>query len=72
MNVCPHCKRPYDNPEVIDVCAQCEGENVGEKSTGDEGFTVCEDCNSIEGGYKQARCCPNCEQVMEVSKGREF
>jgi len=34
------------------VCSQCNSSNIGEKSVGDEGWTVCSDCGSIEQGYK--------------------
>lgn len=39
--------------ELVDVCAVCDSSEIGEVSAGDEGWTVCQDCGSIEQGYKQ-------------------
>lgn len=33
------------------VCAQCRSSDVGERGYGDEGWTVCNSCESVEGGY---------------------
>ena len=35
--------------ETIRACDHCNGEVI-EVSAGDEGLSVCQDCNSIEGG----------------------
>lgn len=40
----------YD--EVVPICAECLSEKIGEVSSGDEGWTVCSDCGSVEQGYK--------------------
>lgn len=34
------------------VCAECESTEIGEVSSGDEGWTVCQDCRTVEGDYK--------------------
>lgn len=39
---------------IIEVCAVCHSPEVGEQSCGDEGWTVCQDCQSIEQGYSDA------------------
>jgi hypothetical protein len=38
--------------EVYPVCAECGSADVGEVSSGDEGWTVCQSCCSIEQGYR--------------------
>jgi len=38
--------------EVFPVCAECGSSSIGEQGYGDEGWTVCEDCRSIEQGYE--------------------
>lgn len=40
----------------IEVCAECESKNIKEHFAGDEGWTICEDCNAIEQGYKEVKC----------------
>jgi lysyl-tRNA synthetase class I len=37
---------------VHPVCAQCGSIEAHEVGHGDEGWTVCPDCGSIEGGYR--------------------
>lgn len=37
--------------EVYEVCAECGSSEIGEQGYGDEGWTVCPDCHTIEGGY---------------------
>lgn len=38
--------------EVFPVCAECGSPDIGEVSAGDEGWTVCQSCQTIEGGYQ--------------------
>lgn len=38
--------------EEIGLCAVCGSTDVGERSCGDEGWTVCGDCGSVEQGYE--------------------
>ncbi len=38
--------------EVYPVCAECGSADIGNVSAGDESWTVCRDCQSIEQGYK--------------------
>jgi hypothetical protein len=33
------------------VCRECSSPDIGEKSAGDESFTVCDSCQTVEGGY---------------------
>jgi len=37
--------------ECIPTCAECGSEEIGEISSGDEGWTVCLSCRSVEQGY---------------------
>jgi hypothetical protein len=39
------------NVECIPTCAECGSTEIGEVSCGDEGWTVCRDCQSVEQGY---------------------
>lgn len=32
-------------------CAECDSDEIGEVSAGDEGWTVCRACRSVEQGY---------------------
>lgn len=34
------------------VCAECGSGEIGEVSSGDEGWTVCQSCQSVEQGYR--------------------
>jgi hypothetical protein len=38
--------------ETYALCAQCDSTDIGEVGYGDEGLTVCSDCQSVEQGYK--------------------
>jgi hypothetical protein len=38
--------------EVYPICAQCDSPDIGEVHAGDEGWTVCQDCQSVEQGYR--------------------
>ena len=37
--------------EVYPTCSQCGSFEIGEVRAGDEGWTVCQDCRSVEQGY---------------------
>jgi hypothetical protein len=37
---------------VYPVCAECDSPDAREVSYGDEGWTVCPDCQSVEQGYR--------------------
>lgn len=38
--------------EEIGLCTQCGSTEIGEVGVGDEGWTVCRDCNAVEQGYE--------------------
>jgi hypothetical protein len=38
--------------EIHPVCAQCDSWEIDEHSVGDESFTICGSCRSIEQGYR--------------------
>lgn len=38
--------------EIYPLCAECDSPDIGEVSCGDEGWTVCRDCRSVEQGYR--------------------
>lgn len=38
--------------EIVSCCAVCESPNCREIAAGDEGWTHCPDCNSVEQGYE--------------------
>ncbi len=37
--------------ECIPTCTECGSREIGEVSSGDEGWTVCQACRSVERGY---------------------
>lgn len=41
----------YYFEETVATCAMCDSLDIGEVRAGDEGWTVCQDCGSIEQGY---------------------
>lgn len=51
--------------EEVSICAHCDSDEIGEKHSGDEGWTVCDACGMIEGGYKHLFRCPHCETLCE-------
>lgn len=38
--------------ELYPICAQCDSPEIGEKGVGDESWTICDSCLSVEQGYK--------------------
>lgn len=38
--------------KVYTCCKVCQSPDIGEKSLGDESWTICESCGSIEQGYR--------------------
>lgn len=38
--------------EEIGLCAECGSSDIGEVRSGDEGWTVCQDCRAVEQGYE--------------------
>jgi hypothetical protein len=40
-----------DTAELIRCCAECYSPDAHEVSAGDEGWTICPDCQSVEQGY---------------------
>lgn len=37
--------------EVVPTCAACDSDEIGEQSRGDESWTICTACRSVEQGY---------------------
>lgn len=35
----------------IPVCKMCQSSEISEKFSGDEGFTICDNCGAVEHGY---------------------
>jgi hypothetical protein len=46
----------------VSVCRECHG-HAEEKFSGDEGWTICNDCGAIECGYKTMYECQDCLQL---------
>ena len=44
----------YDKEVLTEIrfCKVCSSQSIGEKFYGDEGWTICEDCGTIEGESK--------------------
>ena len=41
-----------DHLESVEVCAECGCEDMETVSSGDEGWTICEDCRTVEGDWE--------------------
>jgi hypothetical protein len=56
----------YGQPhlEEVSLCAQCGSPEAREVSCGDEGWTICPDCGTVEGGYTYVTM----EEYEELSK----
>ena len=61
-----------DYEEDVDVCAECGSTEIGEKSVGDEGWTICDECNAIEQGYEQVILCGKCGDECELIEDYEY
>lgn len=56
---------------VTEVCAQCHSPDCREVFAGDEGWTVCPDCRSIEQGYVEVIDCDVLSDV-DLEAAREL
>ena len=57
-----HAACPHPADERIRVCAVCHSPEVGERGYGDESWTICDDCASVEQGY--ADWCAQCDALV--------
>ena len=57
--------------DEIEVCSQCESHEVGEKFAGDEGWTICDECHSVEQGYVTRYICNTCGDEHKEEKKAE-
>ena len=64
------CGDEYD--EEVPTCAECGSFDIGEKFKGDEGWTICDDCNAIEQGYDYVNVCEKCGDECEVEEEYEY
>jgi len=53
--------------EEVTVCREC-GEVTKEVFSGDEGWTICEGCGTVEGHTKTMYACPDCEELCDDEK----
>lgn len=56
-----------DQFQEVEVCRECHG-HAEEKFSGDEGWTVCDDCGMVEGGYTTMYFCTKCEENKHEPK----
>lgn len=48
----------------VSVCCSC-GEITREIHSGDEGWTYCDGCGTVEGRTKEKYMCPDCEELCD-------
>lgn len=48
----------------INICGDCGG-IVNERSMGDEGWSVCSECGTVEGNNTMMYECPQCGQLKD-------
>tara|TARA_R110000796_G_C14524448_1_gene431217 strand:+ start:367 stop:675 length:309 start_codon:yes stop_codon:yes gene_type:complete len=58
--------------EEVPTCAECGSFDIGEKSVGDEGFTICDDCGQIEGGYDYIDLCNDCDSPCTIIESYDY
>ena len=56
------CGESYE--EDVPTCADCGSYDIREQFMGDEGWTICDDCGSVEGGYNYVYVCNNCDETF--------
>ena len=64
------CGASYE--EEVATCAECGTTDIGEVTSGDEGWTVCNDCRAIEQGYDYVNICDKCDEACEVEEEYEY
>lgn len=58
--------RILDDSCEVRCCAEC-GEVLEEKHHGDEGWSVCDNCGTIEGGSQYKYWCDNCQEMSDTN-----
>ena len=61
--VSPCCCAEYK--EEVPTCAECGSYDIGEKFRGDEGWTICDDCQAVEQGYNYVNVCSKCDEMFD-------
>jgi hypothetical protein len=56
----------------VPTCVDCGSFEIGEKWSGDEGWTICDDCGAIEQGYKYLDICSKCECECDEIEDYEY
>ena len=64
------CGSSYE--ENVRICGHCSSFEIGEEFAGDEGWTVCRECNAIEGEEDYINVCEECEEICEVEEEIEY
>ena len=64
------CGSEYD--EEVRKCGECGSFNIGEEFAGDEGWTVCRECQTIEGSEDYVNVCSECDDECEVEEEYEY
>lgn len=58
--------------EEVPTCAECGSFDIGEKCQGDEGWTICDDCGMVEGGYTYIDLCEKCGDECVVVEASDY
>ena len=64
------CGSSYE--ENVRICGHCSSFDIGEEFAGDEGWTVCRECNTIEGEDNYVNVCEECEEICKVEEESEY
>jgi|TARA_R110000787_G_scaffold87489_4_gene186390 hypothetical protein len=70
MSVSNCCGKTYE--EEVNTCAECGSFEIGEKWRGDEGWTICDDCQAVEQGYTEVCVCEKCGDICEPEDESEY
>ena len=58
--------------EEVRQCGECGSLDIKEHFAGDEGWTICGDCQAIEGSENEVCVCEKCDDVCEVEDEDEY
>ena len=58
--------------EEVPTCAECGSFDIGEKTAGDEGWTICDSCGAIEQGYEYVTICEECGEECDEVEDFEY
>tara|TARA_R110000744_G_scaffold44643_2_gene99435 strand:- start:760 stop:1044 length:285 start_codon:yes stop_codon:yes gene_type:complete len=64
------CGSSYE--DEVRQCGHCGSLEIAEHFRGDEGWTICEGCETIEGSENEVNLCEKCDEVCEIEDESEY